>query len=142
MPPCAAADEVRGRNLATAELNACTLSTTGFDQRNASCPRRQKLARLGGGELLLLRRAAEAEPRFGTLMSLQEVSQPHASSLQDGDITPEFSGRRIRPRSEHFIHIGPAATNKREFPFTGNTASSAKIDVSSIQSEPNEGELL
>jgi hypothetical protein len=28
----------------------------------------------------------------------------------------------------HFIEPGPAATNKREFPFTGNTASSAKID--------------
>jgi hypothetical protein len=30
MPPCAAADEVRGRNLATAFLNAGTLSTTCF----------------------------------------------------------------------------------------------------------------
>ena len=29
MPPCAAADEVRGQNLATGELNAGTLSTTG-----------------------------------------------------------------------------------------------------------------
>ena len=28
MPPCAAADEVRGQNLATAELKARTLSTT------------------------------------------------------------------------------------------------------------------
>jgi hypothetical protein len=30
MPPCAAADEVRGQNLATALLNAGTLSTTRF----------------------------------------------------------------------------------------------------------------
>ena len=30
MPPCAAADELRGQNLATAELSACTLSTTRF----------------------------------------------------------------------------------------------------------------
>jgi hypothetical protein len=30
MPPCAAADEVRGQNLAIAELTAGTLSTTGF----------------------------------------------------------------------------------------------------------------
>jgi hypothetical protein len=30
MPPCAAADEVRGQNLTTAKLNAGTLSTTRF----------------------------------------------------------------------------------------------------------------
>jgi hypothetical protein len=48
MPPCAAADELHGLNRETAELNAGTLSTTVFDRRNASCPRRQKLARLGG----------------------------------------------------------------------------------------------
>ena len=80
MPPCAAADEVRGQNLATAVLNGGTLSTTGFDQRNASCPRRQKLARLGGGELLLPRRAAETTAISCTQTSLLEMSQPHASS--------------------------------------------------------------
>jgi hypothetical protein len=60
MPPCAAADELHGLNHETAELNASTLSTTVFDRRNASCPRRQNLARLGGDELLRPQCAAEA----------------------------------------------------------------------------------
>jgi hypothetical protein len=52
MPPCAAADELHGLNRETAELNAGTLSKTVVDPRNASCPRRLNLARLGGDELL------------------------------------------------------------------------------------------
>jgi hypothetical protein len=123
MPPCAAADEVRGQNLATAVLKAGTLSTTGFDQRNASCPRRLKLARLGGGELLRPRRAAETAAISCTQTSLLEMSQPHSSSEQHGDITPEFSGRAPRFKRTsaalnagmtvtrmHFIQPGPAAT--------------------------------
>jgi hypothetical protein len=59
MPPCAAADEVHWLSRETAELNAGTLSTTVFDRRNASCPRRQNLARLGCDEPLRHQSAAE-----------------------------------------------------------------------------------
>jgi hypothetical protein len=59
MPPCAAADGLQGLNRETAERNAGTLSTTVFDRGNASCPRRQNLARLGGDELLRHQCAAE-----------------------------------------------------------------------------------
>jgi hypothetical protein len=59
MPPCAAADEIHGLSRETVELKAGTLSTTVFDRGNASCPRRQNLARLGGDELLRHQCAAE-----------------------------------------------------------------------------------
>jgi hypothetical protein len=59
MPPCAAADELHGPSRETAELSAGTLSTTVFNRGTASCPRRQKLARLGGDELLRHQCAAE-----------------------------------------------------------------------------------
>jgi hypothetical protein len=109
MPPCAAADEVCGQNPATPVLNAGTLSKTGFDQRNASCPRRQKLARLGCGELLLCRRAAETTAISCTQTFLRERSQPHASSYQHGDITPKFSGRTLVHEMSTACP-GPAAT--------------------------------
>jgi hypothetical protein len=109
MPPCAAADEVRGQNLATAELNAGTLSTTVFHRGNASCPRRQMLARLGGGELLRPRRAAETTAISCTQTSLLEMSQPHASYYQHGDITQKFSGR-TQAHEVSTAYPGPAAT--------------------------------
>ena len=78
MPPCAAAGEVRGQNLATAVLDAGTLSTTGFDPRNSSYTRRPNRARLGGGDFLQRGRAAETKQLSRTPISLQEVSQLHA----------------------------------------------------------------
>jgi hypothetical protein len=59
MPPCAAADEVHGLSRQTVELNTGTLSTTAFERRKVSCPRRQNRARLGGDELLRHQCAAE-----------------------------------------------------------------------------------
>ena len=111
MPPCAAADEVRGQNLATAELNARHFIDNPFSTKGTRAIRGGRIAHDWVVANFYNADAPRKQSRrSGTLISLREVSQLHASSLQDGDITPEFSGRTMRPRSVHFIHLGPAAT--------------------------------
>jgi hypothetical protein len=101
MPPCAAADELHGLNRETAELNAGTLSTTVFDRRNSSCPRRQNLARLGGDEPLRHQCAAKTTGRSA------HISHSFLQSIRD--ITPEFSGRTMSYGMSAACP-GPAAT--------------------------------
>jgi hypothetical protein len=86
-----------------------------FDRRKVSCPRRQNLARLGGDELLRPQCAA------GTTGHSEHISRSFLQSIRD--ITPEFSGRTMKPKGTvavpevemtvtpvHFIVTGPAAT--------------------------------
>jgi hypothetical protein len=85
--------------------------------RLATCPRRHTMRepiwhdwREAGTRTTTHLNAPRKQRRFDTLASLREMSQPTILFLGYGDITPEFSGRTMRPRSEHFIHHGPAAT--------------------------------
>jgi hypothetical protein len=89
MPPCAAADEVHGLNLATAELNAGTLSTTRFR------PKELKLSAAAESRTTGLGRTATRPKRRG-----------NNGDLFDAAITPGdepaphlfFTGRRYNAR--------------------------------------------
>ena len=85
MPPCAAADEVREQNLATAVLKAGTLSTTGFR------PKERELSA-----------AAESRTTGWWRTATRSMRRGNNATLWDADISPRdepasrffFTGRR------------------------------------------------
>ena len=89
MPLCAAADEVHGLNLAAAELNAGTLSTTEFR------PKELELSAAAESRTTGLGRTAKRSRRRG-----------NNATLWDADISPRdepasrffFTGRRYNAR--------------------------------------------